>query len=162
MTPKIAELLPAGDLRETARRFHPDSERKARKRLSADMGKPLRSGGLGVLACRDCGQAVTAGKKCTKCSNRKQRYRGLIVHDLRRSAAKALRAAGAPESVIMATGGWKTASVFRRSAIVSSADQRAVVEMLERARAENVSPRSAPFGSEIALPVAPGTDLKVQ
>jgi hypothetical protein len=35
------------------------------------------------------------------------------------------------------TGGWKTAAMFRRYAIESSADQRTVVEMLERARAEN-------------------------
>jgi len=53
----------------------------------------------------------------------KRRYRGLIPHDLRRSAAKALRAAGVPESVIMKAGGWKTAAMFRRYAIVSSADQ---------------------------------------
>jgi integrase len=66
----------------------------------------------------------------------------LIPHDMRRSAAKALRAAGVPESVIMATGGWRTPSMLRRYAIVSSADQRAAVEMLERARAER-SPNPA-------------------
>jgi hypothetical protein len=33
-------------------------------------------------------------------------------------------------------GGWKTAAMFRRYAIVSSADQRAAVEMLELARAK--------------------------
>ena len=36
----------------------------------------------------------------------------------------------------MAMGGWKTAAVFRRYAIVSSADQRAAVAMLEAAQAE--------------------------
>jgi integrase len=76
---------------------------------------------------------------------------GLLVHDLRRSAAKALRAAGVPESVIMSTGGWRTASMFRRYAIVSGADNRAAVEALERARAENqVGPRSAPFAEKQA------------
>jgi integrase len=69
---------------------------------------------------------------------------GLLVHDLRRSAAKALRAAGVPESVIMATGGWRTASMFCRYAIVSSADQRDAMEKLEAAR-DAISPRSAPF-----------------
>jgi len=48
-----------------------------------------------------------------------------------------LRAAGVPESVIMAAGGWKTPAMFRRYAIVSSADQRAAMEQLERARAKN-------------------------
>jgi hypothetical protein len=66
---------------------------------------------------------------------------------MRRSAAKALRAAGVPESVIMATGGWRTASMLRRYAIVSSADQRAAVEMLERARAER-SPNPALINAE--------------
>ena len=39
-----------------------------------------------------------------------------------------------PESVVMSTGGWKTAAMFRRYAIVSNADQRAAVEMPEKAR----------------------------
>lgn len=45
-----------------------------------------------------------------------------------------LRRAGVSESVITAIGGWKTPSMFRRYAIVSNTDQRAAVEMLERAR----------------------------
>jgi integrase len=68
---------------------------------------------------------------------------GLILHDLRRSAAKAARRAGVPESVVMSMGGWKTAEMFRRYAIVSSADQRDAVRMLERSRAEASS--SAPL-----------------
>jgi integrase len=58
----------------------------------------------------------------------------LMVHDFRRSAAKALRRAGVPESVIMSTGGWRTASMFRRYAIVSATDQREAVALLEAAR----------------------------
>ena len=58
-------------------------------------------------------------------------------HDLRRSAAKALRRSSAPESVIMATGGWLTASMFRRYAIVSSAELKKEMAELERSRAEN-------------------------
>lgn len=99
--------------------------------------------GLGRFVCRVCGQIVRNGGKCGNkfpdgktCGARRPAYRGLIPHDMRRSAAKALRAAGVPESVIMATGGWRTPSMLRRYAIVSSADQRAAVEMLERARAE--------------------------
>jgi hypothetical protein len=53
---------------------------------------------------------------------------------VRRSAAKALRRAGVPESVVMMQGGWKTATMFRRYAIISSADNRAAVEVLERSR----------------------------
>ena len=86
---------------------------------------------------------------------------GLIVHDLRRSAAKALRAAGVPESVVMAIGGWKTPAMFRRYAIVSAADQRAAVEKLELARAEN-SPDFGPYSTETLTPPAPASDVKVQ
>jgi hypothetical protein len=39
------------------------------------------------------------------------------------------------ESVIMATGGWTTASVFRRYAIVSNKDQTSATEALELKRA---------------------------
>jgi hypothetical protein len=81
-----------------------------------------------------------------------------VPHDLRRSAAKALRAAGVAESVVMAIGGWKTAAIFRRYAIVSSADGRAAVEMLERARAERAAPALAAGAAtfESADPTAAG------
>jgi integrase len=72
---------------------------------------------------------------------------GLLVHDLRRSGAKALRAAGVPESVVMSIGGWRTQAMFRRYAIVSAADQKQAVEMLELARAARAkasAPISAP------------------
>jgi hypothetical protein len=110
--------------------------------------------GLGEWFCHRCKQVMSEHR----CSCRERRYRGLLVHDLRRCAAKALRAAGVPESVIMATGGWKTPAMFRRYAIVSSADNRAAVEALERARAEKYrQPRSAPFSENTPLqPQLPG------
>jgi hypothetical protein len=53
----------------------------------------------------------------------------------------------------MAMGGWKTAAMFRRYAIVSSADRRAAVEMLERARAERIAaPATEPTVAEGAKP----------
>ena len=99
--------------------------------------------GTGHWDCRKCGRAL-AGVRCECGSTRK--YVGLIPHDFRRSAAKALRRAGVPESVIMEIGRWKTPSKFRRYAIVSPAGHRRAVEMLEQARAveEPLSPRSAP------------------
>jgi integrase len=116
--------------------------------LTRSDGKPVRDfrrtwwnlcarAGLGSFTCRVCKRPVPAGGKCPQCGARRPAYSGLIPHDLRRSAAKALRAAGVPESVIMAAGGWKTPSMFRRYAIVSCADQRAAMEQLERARAKN-------------------------
>jgi integrase len=91
--------------------------------------------GVGRWECsRRCG-AVPKREKCPCGGARK--YVGLIPHDFRRSAAKALRRAGVPESVIMATGGWKTPAMFRRYAIVSSADQKDAMRMLEEARHRN-------------------------
>jgi integrase len=59
---------------------------------------------------------------------------GLLFHDLRRTAARNLRAAGVAEEIIMRIAGWKTSSVFKRYAIVNNADVRAALQKLERAR----------------------------
>jgi integrase len=64
---------------------------------------------------------------------------GLLVHDFRRSAARQLRKAGVAESIIMKTGGWKTASMFRRYAIVSSEDQKNAMQALEKSRRQEQS-----------------------
>jgi integrase len=116
---------------------------------------------LGSFTCRACDNPVAGGGRCPICKSSDPVYQGLIVHDLRRSAAKAMRAAGVPESVIMAAGGWKTPAMFRRYAIVSSADQRAAVEMLERARAEN-SPHFGPHFKESTPQPTPVGDAKLQ
>jgi integrase len=137
--------------------------------------------GLGQYFCKKCAHRAEpipakakrlrgqhgAAYRCPQClasKHRAFRYTGLIPHDMRRSAAKALRAAGVPESVVMAMGGWKTAAMFRRYAIVSGADGRAAVEMLERSRAQRAAaaaetaPETAPFGVE-ASAIAPGAKL---
>jgi integrase len=153
MTAKVAELLRAAVAGKAA------DDRVLTREGGARVGDFRKAwqnlctrAGLGAFLCRKCEQAV-AGHKC-ECGGRGREYRGLLVHDLRRSAAKALRAAGVPESVIMATGGWRTASMFRRYAIVSSADQRDAMEKLEAAR-DASSPRSAPF-AEPRPPAGPG------
>jgi integrase len=145
MTTKVAELLRLAVAGKAPEDFVLTRERKIGKQT---VRRPVRSvrvawrnlcvrAGLGGFVCRKCERVVTATKrKRCECGARGQKYRGLIPHDLRRSAAKALRRAGVPESVVMAQGGWKTAAMFRRYAIVSSADNRAAVEMLEKARAE--------------------------
>ena len=64
----------------------------------------------------------------------------LLFHDLRRTAARNLRAAGVPEEIIMRIAGWKTSNVFRRYAIVDKTDIRAALQQLERARQKQTEP----------------------
>jgi integrase len=58
----------------------------------------------------------------------------LLFHDLRRSAARNLRNAGVSETVVMAVGGWRTSSMFRRYAIVDQSDISDALVKLERQR----------------------------
>jgi integrase len=58
-------------------------------------------------------------------------YKGLLLHDLRRSAVRNLRKAGVNESVIMKISGHRTAEVFRRYNIVSTDDVSAAMRSLE-------------------------------
>jgi integrase len=116
--------------------------------LTRDGGKPVKDfrrswqalctkAGLGKMVCRSCGKTIT-GARCECGSKLQPRYTGRIVHDMRRSAAKALRRAGVAESVIMKIGGWRTRAMFDRYAIVSDADQKQAVELLEAKRLETV------------------------
>lgn len=56
----------------------------------------------------------------------------LIIHDLRRSGARNLRASAVPETTIMQIGGWKTRSVFIRYAIVAEGDIADAMQALEQ------------------------------
>jgi integrase len=78
--------------------------------------------GVGETLCADCSEPMDSGKACPKCKSQRSAYSGLIFHDLRRTAARNLRRAGIPETVIMKIGGWRTRSVFERYAIVSRTD----------------------------------------
>ncbi|HEX6822280.1 MAG TPA: tyrosine-type recombinase/integrase [Candidatus Sulfotelmatobacter sp.] len=100
--------------------------------------------GLGTLTCCDCGVNSTELGKCKACKSRKRfKYSGLIIHDFRRSAAKAWREAGTPESVIMKMAGWETDSMFRRYAIVGERDREQAVQQLEAARAAQLEAAKA-------------------
>ncbi len=90
---------------------------------------------LGVLSCPRCSKPVNAEAHCDACNKgwsiARLRYRGLIFHDLRRTAARNLRRAGVAEGVIMKIGGWRTRAVFERYAIVSQADVADALHKLE-------------------------------
>jgi integrase len=83
-------------------------------------------------ACTTVGQGAMEEQESAE-GNKWQRYTGLIVHDLRRSAIRNMVAAGNPENWCMAISGHKTASVFRRYAIVSTADITTAMQRVESA-----------------------------
>ena len=73
--------------------------------------------------CRKCGEGMGAHVKKCKCGGLRK-YVGLLVHDMRRSAARNLRRAGVSEGTIMQTGGWRTRSMLDRYNIQNRLDQR--------------------------------------
>jgi hypothetical protein len=81
-------------------------------------------------ACTAVGLGATEEQESDE-GNKWSRYSGLIIHDLRRSAIRNMIAAGNPENWCMAISGHKTASVFRRYAIVSTADITTAMQRVE-------------------------------
>ena len=116
------------------------------------------------MHCMHCGEMVANEKlpKCPGCGRKltthEQSYRGLLFHDLRRTAARNLRRSGIPESLVKTIGGWKTTSVFHRYAIVDRRDMATAVRQLAEARAKNE--HSSTIVGEFEAADSPSTKLQ--
>lgn len=88
--------------------------------------------GLGAWHCRtkDCGTVQTSRTRCPKCNLYNWKYRGLLLHDLRRTAVRNLRQAGVSEQVAMTITGHRTPAVFKRYDIVNNDDKRTALQQL--------------------------------
>lgn len=83
-----------------------------------------------------CGRAGLG--KFVKGKDKKERWCGLIFHDLRRSAIRNMVRAGIGEKVAMSLSGHRTRSVFDRYNITSDADITQAASMIERARHQSL------------------------
>jgi integrase len=73
---------------------------------------------------RHQGRRILEFKKQWQSACRKAGYAGILLHDLRRSAVRAMVRAGVPESVTMRISGHTTVAVFKRYDVTSETDLR--------------------------------------
>jgi integrase len=81
---------------------------------------------LGVMICRKC-KSEGSALECSKCETPTY-YRGRVMHDLRRSAARNMTQAGIPREVAKTLTGHVSDSMWERYNIVITSDARAALE----------------------------------
>jgi integrase len=77
------------------------------------------------------GRMIGDFRKAWKTACKKSGLDGVIIHDLRRCAARNLSRAGVPETVAMEITGHKTRSMYRRYRIVDERDLKEATERLQ-------------------------------
>jgi integrase len=110
--------------------FHRDGEpiREFRK----SWARACVAAGVGTMYCPKC-KNEGAALKCEPCKV-PTKYRGRIVHDLRRSGVRDMIRSGVPQNVAMKISGHRTASMFRRYDIASEADLRQAMLSVQKYR----------------------------
>jgi integrase len=140
MTPTIRALLEQCALGKEPKEllFSREYRDKPVKTFRGAWQRLCVTSGVGHMECAGCGKVVTSGK-CECGSKKRLRYRGLTLHDLRRTAVRNMVRAGVPEHTAMAISGHKTRSVFDRYDIVDQRDISNAMLKLEQARNEIVT-----------------------
>jgi integrase len=90
------------------------------KKLFRDESKPV----FDSRDLRYCWYEACAKAGFGVYDSKKRIYRGLTLHDMRRSAARNLIRAGASETVAMSITGHKTSSIFKRYNITDTNDRK--------------------------------------
>jgi len=117
----------------------------------------VAAGVVGHFHCPSCDEVVTVNSDgpsihCGRELGRSDlKYRGLIFHDLRRSAVRGLIRAGVSQKTAMSITGHKTISVFQRYQIVSPADKQEATRMLEvsqQQERERLKSQAIDFGQD--------------
>jgi integrase len=87
--------------------------------------------GLGAFAKKEEGEQ--------KKKRQRKKYSGLIIHDLRRCAARNLSRAGVGEQIAMRVTGHKTSSMFRRYRIIDESEIREALEKTQQHLSEKLA-----------------------
>ena len=105
--------------------------RAAWQNLCIRAGAPAPDKKPSRFECAECEKPIEASVAKCECGGGR-RYVGLLVHDMRRSAARSLLNAGVDVIDVMNTGGWKGVSMVKRYAIFDlNASRRAMQRRIE-------------------------------
>lgn len=110
-----------------------------RRRAARQYEEPAGTVALAAFVFHRHGRPVGDFKKAWATACTAAGVSGRLFHDLRRTAARNLVRAGAPETVAMAVTGHRTRSVFQRYAIASERDIREALQKTQALTAQEAA-----------------------